>query len=331
MRISTKALSVLLLTLVSACGDASPAAQPSVTPTSAAPAQARSLQRFTSDASGFDTSSYWLDTGREVVVFDAQFTDKLANELIAKIRATTKSPITYVVITHPNPDKFNGASAFQAIGAKVVASEATARAIPGVHAYKKYYFVEMAKMFTDATYPREAKVDVTFSGDLDLPLAGGTKVRLHELAHRGVSSTQTVAIIPDLHALVVGDLVHHEAHAWLEGGIVDKKPVPDLASWKEALSELRSVKGATVYGGRGTPAPVDVAVAEEQAYLTRMQALVERYVADLGPARSELAGPRASEHHKKIAALAAKEFPDYAFPYLIEYGVYGLVNQTAAR
>ena len=31
-----------------------------------------SLATFTSDAAGFDTHSYWLDTGSEVVVFDAQ-------------------------------------------------------------------------------------------------------------------------------------------------------------------------------------------------------------------------------------------------------------------
>lgn len=286
---------------------------------------------FTSDAGGFDTHSFWLDTGHEVVVFDAQFTEDLARKLIAEIRAKTQSPIRYVVVTHPNPDKFNGAGPFQALGAKVVASESTAKAIPGVHAYKKYYFVNLAKMFTDATYPPQAKIDVSFEGDLDLPLEGGFKIKLHELAHGGVSSTQTVAFIPTLNSLIVGDLVHHKAHAWLEGGIVDGKPLPDLASWKLSLDELLAYENATVYGGRGEPAKVAEAVKAERAYLDQMRAIVTKYVADLGAAKAELSGPKAGEHHKKIAALAAQAFPDCALSYLIEYGVYGLVDQIAAK
>lgn len=321
----------LLTTSVVACADTQPAAS-ATSPALTSDADGHgTLATFTSDTAGFDTHSFWLDTGREVVVFDAQFTQELATKLIAEIHARTKSPIRYVVVTHPNPDKFNGAPAFQAAGAKVVASESTAKAIAGVHAYKKHYFVNVAKSFTEATYPAQATVDVTFRGDLELPLDGTTKVKLHELAHAGVSSTQTVAFVPQQNALVVGDLVHHDAHAWLEGGIVDGKPTPDLAAWKEALNELLSYPGATVYGGRGKPATVATAVKAEQAYLDRMDAVIAKYVADLGPAKSELSGPKAGEHAKAITALATKAFPDHALPYLVEYGSYGLVLQHAAR
>jgi glyoxylase-like metal-dependent hydrolase (beta-lactamase superfamily II) len=317
MRILTAALSALLLV---ACADAqttTSAASASVI----APDSAHALQTFTSDANGFDTHSFWLDTGREVVVFDAQFTEAYANQVIGDIRAKTASPIRWVVVTHPNPDKFNGAIAFQKIGAKVIASEATAGAIPGVHAYKKGYFVNVAHAFTDATYPAEAKIDVTFRGDYELPLEGTTKVRLHELKHAGVSSTQTVAFVPQLDALVVGDLVHHDAHAWLEGGIVDGKPAPDLGSWALALDELRAYGHATVYGGRGEPAKLDEAVSDEKAYLARMDAIVTKYVAEHAASNDEA---------KAIRALAVAAFPDDALPYLIDYGVYGLVGAKRA-
>lgn len=322
---------VLLGATVSACADPQPAtsaASPGLTGESETRAP---LATFTSDTAGFDTHSFWVDTGREVVVFDAQFTEALAEKLIAEIHARTKSPIRFVVVTHPNPDKFNGAAAFQALGAKVVASESTASAIPGVHAYKKGYFVNVAKSFTEATYPAQAKVDITFKGDLELPLEGATKVMLHELAHAGVSTTQTVAFIPQQNALVVGDLVHYEAHAWLEGGIVNGKPAPDLASWKAALDELLAYEGATVYGGRGKTASVSVAVKAEQEYLERMEAIITQYVADLRDAKAELSGPNAATHYTAIAALAVKAFPEHALPYLIEYGVYGLANQIASR
>ncbi|WP_437288384.1 MBL fold metallo-hydrolase [Sorangium sp. So ce406] len=287
------------------------------------------LGTFTSDTAGFDTHSFYYDTGREVVVFDAQFTGAHARSAIAQIRGETQSPITYVVITHPNPDKFNGASEFQKIGAKVVASRATASAIGAVHAYKKPYFIGVG-MFTEETYPPEATVDVTFEGAYDLPLEAGA-VALRELDHAGVTTTQTVAIVPSAGALVVGDLVHYRAHAWLEGGLRDGQPSPDLASWRAALDELLEFDGLTVHGGRGAAAPVRAAVEEQKAYLTGMEALVERYVASLGERKSELAGPEAPSHHKKLAELASAEFPDHELAYLVEYGVYGLANAVANR
>lgn len=319
-------IAVLLVALANACAEPQPTAKSS----SGEATATHTLQTFTSDATGFDTHSHWLDTGREVVVFDAQFTPAYAKQLVAEIRKKTTSPIKWVVVTHPNPDKFNGVPVFQELGAKVVASASTARAIPGVHAYKKAYFVNVAKAFTDATYPAEPKIDVTFERDHELPLDGPVKVRLHELSNRGVSSTQTVAFVPSANALVVGDLVHHRAHAWLEGGISDGKPSPDLAAWSRALEELRAYPKATVYGGRGENGLVEDVVPAERAYLDGMKALVTKYVTDLGPAKNELAGPNASKHHAAIAALAAKQWPTYALPYMIEYGVYGLVAQVAA-
>lgn len=321
--IPTRALATTLALALAAAGCASrtTAADPDV---GAASTAARpKIGAYTSPASGFDTHSFWVDTGREVVVVDAQFTPAEAEKVVAQIRKETKSPIAWVVVTHPNPDKFDGAPVFQALGAKLVTSKATALAMPGVHAYKKAYFVG-AGMFTDATYPALPKPDVTFEGDMDLPLAGGAKVTLHELAHAGVSTTQTVVSVPAAGALFVGDLVHHGAHAWLEGGIDGGKPRPDLAAWKLALGELRAFSGATVYGGRGREGKVEEVVPAQIEYLDRMDRIVTDYVAGLGPRRSELSGPKAGEHWKAIAGLAQKAYPDRDLAYLVEYGVYGL-------
>ncbi|WP_394847000.1 MBL fold metallo-hydrolase [Pendulispora brunnea] len=285
---------------------------------------------FTSDAAGFETHSFWYDTGREVVVFDAQFTEALARKVIAEIHAATASPIRYVVVTHPNPDKFNGASAFRAEGARIVASKATAAAIPDVHAYKKHYFVEVAKMFTAETYPAQATIDETFEGDFSLPLTGEGRVELHELKHAGVSSTQTVAYVPGIGALVVGDLVHVGAHAWLEGGIVHGAPQPRVDDWKLALDELLAYPGATVYGGRGASAKVEDAVAAQKRYLDGMHRLVADYVKSLGPRKSELLGDGGAPHYQALTQKAEKAFPELSLSYLIAYGVYGLAGQIAS-
>lgn len=289
------------------------------------------VHTFTSDQSAFDTHSFWIDTGKEVVVFDGQFTPQVADQVIADIQAQTASPIRWLVVTHPNPDKFNGAPRFQAAGAKVIASKATADALAGVHAYKKYFFVEIAKQFSEATYPAQATIDVTFDDSYQLPLAGGAQISLRRLEHAGISSTQTVAYAPAAAgggALFVGDLVHHGAHAWLEGGIVDGAPHPDLASWKSSLEELRSYPESTVvYGGRGEAAPLADAIRSQETYLDAAGATVDAYLAALGARKSELGdAAQAQAHYVAIEEELARQMPERKLAYLVRYGVYGLVN-----
>ena len=288
------------------------------------------LYTYDSGEAGFFTRSYFYDTGQEVIAFDAQFTPALAEAAIADLRTQTDSPLTHLVITHPNPDKFNGAPAFQAAGATVLASEASAAAIPGVHEYKQAAFVGMG-MFTAATYPHQAAIDQTFSGETTLELGAGQTVELVELREPGVSSTQTIAFIPELNALIVGDLVHHGMHAWLEGGIVEGQATPTLAGWIADLRELEQRFAGdpepTVYGGRGEPAPLSVAVAEQIAYLERADQIVTDYVAGLSDAqRAELRGPEAGTHYAAIQQQLAAAYPAYAFPDMISFSVYGLVN-----
>jgi glyoxylase-like metal-dependent hydrolase (beta-lactamase superfamily II) len=287
------------------------------------------LYTHDSGPDGFNTKSFFYDTGTEVVAFDAQFTPELAGYAIADLRTHTDSPLTWLVITHPNPDKFNGVPVFQGAGATVIASAATAAAMPGVHAYKKAGFIGMG-MFTEETYPAEASIDETFTSTHTLELGDGKTIQLQELSQPGVSSTQTVAFIPELNTLLVGDLVHHQMHAWLEGGIVDGQATPTLEGWIADLRELETTFAGDpetmVYGGRGEPAPLSDAVAAQIAFLVRADQIVSDYVAGLGERAAELNGPDAGEHYAAIQAELEEAFPDYAFPDMIGFSVYGLVN-----
>lgn len=288
----------------------------------AAPAPALELHRFTSGPEGFDTNSWWVDTGAEVVVFDAQFTPALAQALLDEITAQTQSPVTTVVLTHPNPDKFNGASVFQAAGAELVASEDTLAAMGEVHAYKQAYFVG-AGMFAEGEYPALPEVDRTFTDTLTLDTAA--PIVLEVLEHSGVTLTQTVARVGD-EALVVGDLAAGGAHLWLEGAIVDGMPAPDLESWALALDEVAAL-GGTVYPGRGQPEAAQTLVPAHQDYLEGMDTLVGEYVAALEDPGTALSGPDAGSHYAALTAEAEAAWPELELSYLVTYGVYGLALQ----
>ncbi len=296
--------------------------------TTACAQKAPNVYAFESDGSGFNTKNFFYDNGEEVVAFDTQFTPEIARQSLAFLRTKTKNPVTHVVITHPNPDKFNGLAVFQAEGAKVISSRATADAMPGAHAYKKYFFVQIAKMFTEATYPALGKPDETFEGTQTLRLRNGDTIELRELSRPAISSTQTVAYLPRAGSLVVGDLVHHKAHAWLEGGIVGGKPQPELAGWISDLEEVASLyrPETRILGGRGAEGSLEEAIPAQIAYLKKAESLVDTYLAGLGSRRDELKTDKAGTHYGALQAEFEKAFPGNALGYLIQYGIYGLVQ-----
>lgn len=293
---------------------------------SAGSALSGTLGSFSSDVNGFDTHTYYYDDGQEVTLFDTQFVPQLTQAMLDEIAGETDSPITRLVITHPNPDKFNGIKLLHELGVTSYASAATAAAMGGVDAYKRYYWVEIAGAFTNETYPQIEMVQETFTGERVIELASGETITLIELENAGISTTQTVARIDATGDLIVGDLVHHNAHAWLEGGIADGTTVVDLEGWKAALAELPAL-GNTVYGGRGGQAvPVADAVADQTEYLDEILELVDAYIAELGDRVSELSDDNAASHYAILQERAAAAFPERDLSYLIGYGIYGLVN-----
>lgn len=76
--------------------------------------------------------------------------------------------------------------------------------------------------------------------------------------------------------------VRFSLHAWLEGGIVDGKATPTLDGWITDLEELKTTFAGepepTIYGGRGEPAPLSVAVADQIAYLEKADQIVTDYL-----------------------------------------------------
>jgi glyoxylase-like metal-dependent hydrolase (beta-lactamase superfamily II) len=289
-------------------------------------AQAGTLGVFTSDAAGFDTHTFYYDDGREVTLIDTQFVPKLTAAMVAKVESETQSPITRVIVTHPNPDKFNGLAYLHGMGVRSISSHGVAQAMPTVHLYKK--------AFAPADYPAFENVQERFDRQRVVKLASGETLTLFALKHAGVSTQQVVVRIDATGDLIVGDLVHHRAHAWLEGGLVDGKPVPRIGEWIAALNELPALAAgfpaAKVYGGRGEFVSVTAAVDAQTSYLLKADDLVRGYVEGLGGRQAELWDHEATAKHSvELEQRFVAAFPEYRLPYMVRYSVYGLARADA--
>ncbi len=93
---------------------------------------------YESDASGFHTKSFIVISGNEAALIDTQFTPAHTQKALESFSKNEKWTLKYAIATHPNPDKFNGAAVAQSQGAKFLVSEATAKALPEVHAYNSF-------------------------------------------------------------------------------------------------------------------------------------------------------------------------------------------------
>lgn len=293
--------------------------------------QAGTLGVFTSGEQGFDTHTFYYDDGQEVVLIDTQFVPALTDAMLAQIRRETYSPVTRVVVTHPNPDKFNGLARLHALGVRSVSSGAVAAAMPAVHRYKEDFWVHRMKAFAPGAYPAFEPVQETFEHAHQLRLKSGQTLSLFALRHGGVATSQVVVRIDATGDLLVGDLVHHRAHAWLEGGLVNGRPTPRIDEWLAALDELPALAQghpqAKVYGGRGEFVRVAEAVAAQKAYLTGAQQLTQAFLASEPGAAQALRDPgRAEAQYGELTRRFEQRFPDYRLPYMVRYSVYGLAQ-----
>jgi glyoxylase-like metal-dependent hydrolase (beta-lactamase superfamily II) len=172
----------------------------------------------------------------------------------------------------------------------------------------------------------------TFKENLDLKL-NGIELNLKEIGSPGVSSNQTVVHIPSLNALIVGDLIHHKAHAWLEGGIVNAEPVPNLKNWKLILASLPSKFGSQtlVYAGRGEKTTLNDSVLEQIKYLDVAERVVETQLKLSEEKNIKVSNDSMPSITQNITKALEVEFPSFSYPYLVQYGVYGLVLQQNKR
>jgi glyoxylase-like metal-dependent hydrolase (beta-lactamase superfamily II) len=193
-----------------------------------------------------------------VMVVDAQATPKMADKVIARIRAITDKPIRYVVLSHYHAVRVLGASAFHAD--EIIASE-TCRAMiheRGQEDWESEYRRFPRLFQSPESIPGLTWPSMTFTDRMTVYL-GQRRVDLTFLG-RAHTAGDIVAWVPDAGVMYTGDIVEYRSACYCGDC--------HFNDWPATLNAIAKFHPEAIAPGRGD-ALVGPAKVAEALELTR--------------------------------------------------------------
>lgn len=268
----------------------------------------RWLGTYTSSPRTFRTNSYWLEGPDGLVLIDTQFLPSAGLEAVELAETITGKKVVAAIVLHANPDKFNGTTALQKRGVRVITSAQVIALIPAVHALRRAWFHDRYK----PDYPDKAPAPESFGDRSTTVTLAGLEIELHVMGP-GASEAHVVAEYQG--HVFVGDLVAGMGHSWLELGLLDE--------WHERLDEIAALEPEVVHPGRG-PSGDAALLARQKAYLdeviTRMRA--EKPRAD-APDETRAAAV------DRVAESLFADHPGYSFERFVSIGLPAVWDRLA--
>lgn len=187
------------------------------------------------DKAVFPVTSTMISGERDIILVDAQFSTREAQELVERIQASGKN-LTTIFISHGDPDFYFGLETLTRAfpKAKVLATAETIAYIEKSRAPKLAYWGPILK----DTAPASTVVPHALQGD-HLMLEGQ---RLELVGH---DPKHTSLWIPSLKAVVGGVLIYANIHPW----IADAQTPDARKKWLKSLNELEALQPKTLVPG----------------------------------------------------------------------------------
>jgi glyoxylase-like metal-dependent hydrolase (beta-lactamase superfamily II) len=212
-----------------------------------------------------------------VLVVDAQATPRMAEDVIARIRAVTDKPIRHVVLSHYHAVRVLGASAYQ--GAEIIASDVTNRLIEERGAADMASEIgRFPRLFRGRdSIPGLTHPDLVFHDRMTLRLGK----RIVEIIHVGRSHTagDTIVWLPEERVLFAGDTVEFGATPYCGDA--------HFTDWPDTLAKLRALGAERLVPGRGRAligrAEVGEGIAGTASFTSDLFTLVKADVAQKRP------------------------------------------------
>jgi len=252
--------------------------------------------QYVSSGWTFATSSFWIRGSSGVVLVDTQFLPSAGVEALTLAERATKAKVTTAFVLHANPDKFNGTTALQQRGVRVLTSQAVLAAMPEIHEKRVAAFYQRYK----PDYPRVMPQPMSFGAATTRLEEAGLPLTAHVLGP-GCSEAHVVLQFKD--QVFVGDLVANGAHSWLEIGRTD--------AWMQRIAEIEAMKPRLVHPGRG-PSGGPELLTRQRAYLEEVMTLV---------AAERPSGPPQEAALGRVRAALERRYAGYRFPVFLEIGL----------
>ena len=208
-----------------------------------------------------------------VMVVDAQATPKMADKVIARIRAVTDKPIRYVVLSHYHAVRVLGASAFHAD--EIIASE-TCRAMiheRGQEDWESEYRRFPRLFQSPESIPGLTWPSITFTDKMTVYL-GQRRVDLIHLG-RAHTAGDIVAWVPDAGVMFTGDLIEYHSACYCGDA--------HLRAWPHTLNAIRDFNPKAIAPGRGDALSnrqmVNEALAMTRDFVSTLYGVAEMTVA----------------------------------------------------
>lgn len=190
----------------------------------------------------FPVSSTLISGEKDVILVDAQFSNREAQALVERIRASGKR-LTTIFISHGDPDFYFGLDVLTRAypEAKVLATPATVAYIEKTRAPKLAYWGPILK----DSAPARTLVPEALQGN-QLELEGQ---RIEVVGH---DPQHTSLWVPSIKAVVGGVLTSANIHLW----VADAQSAEARQSWLKSLDELEALQPTTLVPGHylGEPA-----------------------------------------------------------------------------
>ncbi|RIA31559.1 glyoxylase-like metal-dependent hydrolase (beta-lactamase superfamily II) [Ectopseudomonas oleovorans] len=190
----------------------------------------------------FPVSSTLISGEKDAILVDAQFSNREAQALVERIRASGKR-LTTIFISHGDPDYYFGLDVLTRAypEAKVLATPATVAYIEKTRAPKLAYWGPILK---DSAPARTLAPEALQGNQLELE---GQRIDVvgHDPQH-------TSLWIPSIKAVVGGVLTSANIHLW----VADAQSAEARQNWLKSLDELEALQPTTLIPGHylGEPA-----------------------------------------------------------------------------
>jgi glyoxylase-like metal-dependent hydrolase (beta-lactamase superfamily II) len=215
------------------------------------------IHTYTAPEAGWCVNSHIIETARQLVVVDAQYTLPFAQEVVA-YAATLGKPITRLYITHYHPDHVLGAAVFSS------PIYAPAPVAAKIYAVGDRIAAEGREKLGDVIPTRAERPNQIVTPGTDV--VDDVRFEFLHLEHAETEDALMVGLL-DHGVLITQDLIYNRVHVFVGEHAFD--------NWATALQNTQALDYDTILPGHGSPGGPELYGAMQQYLDTARDALTK--------------------------------------------------------